>query len=213
MEQERLGLLLEQGRKREAVDLVRSSASGALHELALRLANVGLGAEAEEAVNHHRELLEVDAHPLRAWLAARGRLDERTLEELVWTLRRFVHSGNVGDWKKVRTRAEAMGRLPQVIPHALAAVATERSSFQASRARVLGAAGLFAEAEAVLARLPEGAWKQAALDVAANAEETQPALAIALYTRAAESLRTRGTTSARKELKDLETRIKALRAR
>jgi hypothetical protein len=65
----------------------------------------------------------------------------------------------------------------------------------------------------VLARLPEGAWKQAALDVAANAEETQPALAIALYTRAAESLRTRGTTSARKELKDLETRIKALRAR
>lgn len=65
----------------------------------------------------------------------------------------------------------------------------------------------------MLAPLTEGSWRQAALDVSTNAESVKPTLAIALYTRVAESLRTRGTTSARKELKDLETRLRALRAR
>ena len=97
-----------------------------------------------------------------------------------------------------------------MLPHALAAVETERSGYQASRARILGLSGRFDEAEAVLARLPEGAWKRAALVVAVAAETARPSLARALYARVADDLRRRGTKPAREEILWINERLAAL---
>ena len=210
MEKELLEVLLAQDRRDEAVSLVRTSTSGDLLNLAERLVAVGLGEAAADAVDHHPAVLNTNSHHLRDWLVERGRVDERAIEELVWDLHRFVHSGNVGDWGRVRALAEPTGRLPQVLPHALAAVDTEKSGFQASRARVLAAAGRVDEAEAVLSRLPEASWKRAALDVAAAAEAVRPALALALYERVATGLRAKGTKPAREELVVVEARLRAL---
>lgn len=211
LEKELLELLLAQGRRAEAVALVRASASGDLLALGERLETAGLGEAAADAVDQHPAILETTAHHLREWLVKRGRADERALEELVWDLARFVRSGNVGDWTTVRATAETLGRLPQVLPHALAAVETEKSGFQAARARVLAAAGRVDEAAAVLSRLPEASWKRAAMDVAAAAEAVRPTLAVDLYERIAAALRAKGTKPAREELVAVDARLRALR--
>lgn len=77
---------------------------------------------------------------------------------------------------------------------------------------MLALAGRIDEAEVVLARLPEGSWKRAALAVAAAAETTRPALARDLYGRIAEELRRRGTKPAREELAAILQRLASMDA-
>ncbi|MDP2306776.1 MAG: hypothetical protein Q8P18_12195 [Pseudomonadota bacterium] len=209
MGKEHVDLLLAAGRHAEAIELLRG-AGGELITVADRLVAAGLGAEATEVVDQHPAVLELNAHALRDWLVKRGRADKAAIEELVWALQRFTRSPLVGAWEELRTQAEATGRWHQVLPHALAAVDNEKSSAQPARARVLAVAGSFDEAEAVLARLPEGSWKRAALDVAAAAESARPDLARSLYARIAELLRAKGTKPAREELAAIRTRVAAL---
>lgn len=213
LEKELLDLLLDQGRQEEAILLVQQAVSGDLLSLAERLCRAGLDAAAVDAVNRHPSVLEPRAHGLRDWLVKRGRGDERGLEALVWGIHRFSHSGNVGDWMKLRADAEAAGRLAQVLPWALDAVNTDRVGFQPARVRVLATAGRLEEAERVLARLPEAAWKRAALELAAAAETSRPELSVALYTRVADGLRAKRTKPARLELADVQARLRAIEVR
>ncbi len=206
---ELLDLLLEQGRADEAVALVAAPDADVVR-LADRLVVAGLSAPVCLIVNRHPSVLDYRNDSTRDWLARHGVAEPKPLEELAWALHTFERSGNVGHWDALRARAEALGRLEQVLPHALVAVETERTGYQASRARILALAGRLDEAEAVLARLPEGSWKRAALAVASAAETARPSLARALYTRVADDLRRRGTKPAREELALINARVAAL---
>ncbi len=211
MDRELLDLLLAQGREDEALALL--SASGAdLTGLGDRLVAAGLGAPAVAIVNAHAEVLDHEHDGVRSWLTAHGVPDMKEAAELAWKLHTFVRTGNVGHWEELRVAAERLGRLNQVLPHALAAIQTERTGYQAAGARVLALAGRLDEAVAVLTRLPEGSWKRAALAVAAAAETARPELARELYGRIAEDLRARGTKPAREELAGILPRLAALDA-
>lgn len=209
MDVELVDLLLAQGRTDDALTVVRASGADVVR-LADRLVAAGFAGPVAEIVNRHRAVLDYRSDSVRKWLAHHGVAEPRALDVLAWSLHNFEQSGNVGHWDTLRSQAEALGRLDQVLPHALAAVETERSGYQASRARILGLSGRFDEAEAVLARLPEGAWKRAALVVAVAAETARPALARTLYARVADDLRRRGTKPAREEILWINERLAAL---
>lgn len=212
MAQERIDLLLAAGRNEEAVEVLRT-AGGDLVVLADRLVAAGLGDAATAVLDQHPAVLHPDASYLRKWLLKRGRVDAASLEKLVWAAQRFTQSTNIGHWDELRRQAASTGRWEQVLPYALAAVTNDKAGAQGARARVLAAAGRLDEAEAVLLRLPEGSWKRAALEVAAAAESGRPELAVSLYTRVAEGLRSKGTKPAREELVLVEGRLAGLRAR
>ena len=209
MDVELVDLLLAQGRTDDELTVVRASGADVVR-LADRLVAAGFAGPVAEIVNRHRAVLDYRSDSVRKWLALHGVAEIVALEKLAWALHNFEQSGNVGHWDTLRSQAEALGRLDQVLPHALAAVETERSGYQASRARILGLSGRFDEAEAVLARLPEGAWKRAALVVAVAAEIARPSLARALYARVADDLRRRGTKPAREEILWINERLAAL---
>lgn len=212
MDGELLDLLLEQGREEDALAVL--DAPGAdLTRIADRLVKAGLGERAVAIVNAHPAVLDHRSDHARDWLTKHGVPDMKAVDELAWQLHSFERTGNVGHWDALRAAAEKLGRLEQVLPHAVAAVQTERTGYQAAGARVLALAGRLDEAEAVLARLPEASCKRAALAVAAAAETVRPTLARALYTRVADDLRKRGTKPAREELAAILARLATLTPR
>lgn len=211
MDRELLDLLLEQGREDEALAMLNAPGADLLR-LADRLVAAGLGDRAVAMVNSHPAVLDHRSDHARDWLTKHGVPDMKAVDELAWKLHSFERTGNVGHWDALRAAAECLGRLEQVLPHAVAAVQTERTGYQAAGARVFALAGRFDEAEAVLARLPEASWKRAALAVAAAAETARPTLARTLYGRIADDLRKRVTKPAREELAAILPRLAALDA-
>lgn len=209
MHRERLELLLASGRNGEAIEVLRH-ANRDLISLAERLVAAGLGDMADDVMDQHPAVLDSNAGDLRKWLVKRGRIEPNALDQLVRALDHFTYSPLVGTWHRLHAEAEKSGRWQQLLPRALAAVNNELSNAQPARARILAMAGRFAEAETVLARLAEGAWKSAALDVAAAAESTRPDLARVLYTRIGNNLRARGTKPARIELAEITKRLASL---
>jgi hypothetical protein len=163
-------------------------------------------------VDQHPALLESGAWSLRRWRAARGGLDEDPLDELVNALDSFRRRPDLKHWLRLVEEARATGRLAGVLPLALGAVDRDKTSIQPVRVRVLAAAGRFEESATLLRTLPESAWKGAALELAAAAEQERPALAISLYEQLATALRARGTKPARDELARILPRLASLQA-
>jgi|GEM_PF-1834032 len=213
MAREHIDLLLAAGRKNEAVDVLRHADGSDLEKLADRLVAAGLEAEATAAVDQHPALLESGAWTLRRWRVARGGIDEERLNQLVDALNDFRRRPDLRHWLRLVEEAKATGRLAGVLPLALAAVDRDKTSIQPVRVRVLAAAGRFEESAALLRTLVESAWKGAALDLAAAAEQERPDHSISLYEQLATALRARGTKPARDELARIKPRLEGLRAR
>jgi hypothetical protein len=172
--------------------VLRHADGGDLENLADRLLAAGLEAEVTDVVDQHPALLESGAWSLRRWQAARGGLDEDPLDELVDALDTFRRRPDLRHWLLLIEEARATGRLAGVLPLALAAVERDKTSVQPVQVRVLAAAGRFEESATILRTLIESAWKGAALDLAAAAEQEHPDLSISLYEQLATALRARG---------------------
>ncbi len=209
MDRELMALLLGQGRKDDALALLLTPGADVV-SLADVLVAAGLEAQAVALVNAHADVVDHERGTTRRWLTAHGVAGMNAAERLAWDLHAFERSGNVGHWDTLRRSAESLGRLPQVLPRAVAAVRTERTGYQAAGARVLAVAGHLGEAETVLARLPAASWKQAALAVAEAAATVEPARARAIYDLVAAQLEARGTRAARAELAEVRGRMRAL---
>jgi tetratricopeptide (TPR) repeat protein len=212
MSREHIDLLLAAGRKDEAIDVLRHADGGDLENLADRLLAAGLEAEVTDVVDQHPALLESRAWSLRRWRVARGGIDGERLKKLVDALDTFRGRPDLKHWLRLVEEARATGRWAAVLPLALAAVDRDKTSIQPVRVRVLAAAGRFEESATILRTLPESAWKGAALELAAAAEQERPDLAISLYEQLATALRARGTKPARDELARVLPRLASLRA-
>ena len=212
LDRELLALLFEQGRRAEAIELVRRTSSEDVVKLAGELVARGMARQGERAVLDHPALLDPDSWPLRRWLADREVEGAAELEDGAEAVRWFRAYPNIGNYRKLRTTAEALGRWPGVLRQVVD-VKPDAKAVRPVRARMYADLGRVAEALAVLDELSGSTWRSAAGDVAQSLGPIHPDDAAELYRSLIAHLVEHDTKHSRQAAQEHQQRLSALSTR
>ncbi len=205
-----LDLLLAQGRQDDAVLLVQGASGDGLVALAEMLIAAGLTKSAIAVVHNHSSVLHDDQQLTRDWLRAHGVDLPVEVDRLVWMITSLNHNPTIRGYKKIRERARALNRWPQVL-NRLEELTRDATKLQPIRARMLADLGQVEEAVAELGTLSDSSWRSCAAELAETFEAHHRSIAIALYEQLADERTAHGTRAARKKAALFRARLAALR--
>lgn len=202
--------LLAAGRRDDAV-LALVGASADLCGGADLLVEAGLRDEAVHALLSHPRLLDDEGRSIPAWLKRHGQ-DASGIEELAWQVSRFRRHPTIGEWDRIRARAEQLGLWAAAAPRLVGAVDDSRVAVQPVRARALAAVGRLDDAMRVWSTLNESAKVKCGLAIARDAACSRPEVARSLLRFAIDRLAGRTSRAVKAERERLEQELAALPA-